>query len=339
MSVEGAPEHSLFDHHSPIEDPDAFLGREWELQFAFEVINKSEFVSIVGGPKCGKSSLLRMLRKRQVQDRYALADDELLLLYFNLEDKPFNGPDEFLTAVRGRLAKESDVQSDIPSSMDLWSELEDYLQAILPRRAVFLLDNFQGMSRNPAFSVDFYDTLRALVVHHDVALLATTRKYLYLCLPDQSPEVSPFFNIFRVIILGAFTPAEYDVFISWGSERSGMPLQNWQEEIRDLGGHFPFFVQMASARFFETWSRGEGITSKDVALIRERFADEARPYFEETWRDLSEGERKVLWDLANRREPADVTNLGLLEDKGYVLEGRLFSSAFNSFVLQQGTPS
>ena len=336
MSAQTAPEGNPFQYHSPIRDPDAFVGREWELQFAFEVIDKGEFVSIVGARKSGKSSLLQMIKNEQVQDRCLLTADELLFVYLDLEEDTFGRPDDFLSTVLGRTVKQSDIQDDLSPAMDRWSELEECLRALSPRRLVLLLDHFEQISADPNFGTDFYDALRALVVRHDVSILVTTRKYLYLCLPDQSPEVSPFFNIFRVLTLGPFSASEYEAFIADGAQRSGMPLQNWQEEIRDLGGHFPFFVAMAGAHFFESWSEKGQITSEDIATVREQFILEATPHFEAIWNDLSEGERKALWELVNGRSPADAPHLGLLEDRGYVLDGRPFSSPFGEYVLQQG---
>jgi len=202
MPAERAASYNPFEYQSPVVDPDAFIGREWELQFIFEMINKGEFVSIVGGYRAGKSSLLRILQHERVQDRYLSSTNGFLLLYFDLETTPFDEPDDFLATLSRRIAEKGGIQNDTSSPENPWSNLEEHLSALLPRRLARLalsLDQFDRIGSNPNFSTDFYDTLRGLVVRYDISLTVTTREYLHRCVPDRSPEVSPFFNIFRVI--------------------------------------------------------------------------------------------------------------------------------------------
>ena len=75
---------------------------------------------------------------------------------------------------------------------------------------VLLMDEFEYVTQNPNFKSDFFGGLRALAIHHGVALIPATRRELVdLCHSDEI-KGSPFFNIFANVVLRPFNRAEVD---------------------------------------------------------------------------------------------------------------------------------
>jgi hypothetical protein len=89
-------------------------------------------------------------------------------------------------------------------------DLEDVFQEVANRGmiTVLLLDEFEYVTQNPNFKGDFFGALRALAIHHGVALVPATRRELVdLCHSDEI-KGSPFFNIFANVVLRPFSQVE-----------------------------------------------------------------------------------------------------------------------------------
>jgi len=136
--------------------------------------------------------------------------------------------------------------------------------------------------------------------------------------------------------LGAFAQEEFEDFLLRSSAPSGVPIWELREDIASMAGYYPYLLQMACRHCFIAWAEQGGLSPGLHPLIRRRFEDEARPYFESVWgRYLSREERKVCWQLAHGEQPLRPEIVWQLEQKGYLCEGRIASDVFAALIKQQ----
>jgi hypothetical protein len=129
------------------------------------------------------------------------------------------------------------------------------------------------------------------------------------------------------------------------SEASVFPWHEFEEYILDLAGRFPFFVQYACSLYFDAWVKASerqggdktGVlpSSFSHAKIRELFADKVAYHFKYIWTHLDVDEHLAIVELASGQPATSSSVVDRVTRKGYVLDDRLFSSAFADFVLEQ----
>jgi DNA-binding winged helix-turn-helix (wHTH) protein len=93
---------------------------------------------------------------------------------------------------------------------------------------------------------------------------------------------------------------------------------------------------MACSFYFETWRERGEISPRDEVAIKHRFADQVVPHLERIWRKyLTPQEKAGLLAVARGNRPSDKLSVGRLAQKGYVVDGHVFSSALTSFALRK----
>ncbi len=258
-----------FVQQTMIRDEEQFVGRRAELDQLLNLLKKMQGISLVGERRIGKSSLLYHIFLTG-QTRLG---EEMVVAYTDFpgvkDEKSFY---ECLCKQLGRTG-------------DKFSDLQD---AVRNRRVVFCLDEFERVMRSPAFSRDFFDTLRSLAQSDYLALLIATEHPLSELSLTKQIATSPFFNIFRQIDMGLFTPEEAIEFIHNGFDEASVEItENEAERVLRLAGRFPFFLQLACYCLFEMkigrakeWERA--------------FRRDARPHLQYLWDRLKPSERAIL---------------------------------------------
>ena len=213
--------------------------------------------------------------------------------------------------------------------------IQAVLKRLAPRRLVLLLDEFEKIINGGHFPVEFFRFLRGLSSRYEVCFITATIEALDDCSPVELIS-SPFPNIFAKVYLGSWTDSEFDYFITETSKRSGAPILAHKDEIYKLAGRFPFYVQVACSFYFDVWRERGKITPQDRTNIKHRFADEVRPHFERMWKGhLNAEEKATLIALAHKHEALNNMALRSLTQKGYVVDGHIFSVALTDFVLRK----
>jgi hypothetical protein len=323
-------------HREPIEDPDQFFGREEILSDLFEYIRMRQSVSLVGERRIGKTSILYQTLDKKTRARHLAEIDRYVFVYVN-PDLGIEKPSDFYHAVF------RSIENQVPS-FALSEEKEigqrtarEYFWQLRPLCLVLLLDEFQKFTTNESFSEDFYSFLRAIAdapsKEYDVSLVTATPMQLHeICRPElMGSAASAFFSGFKPIFVGSFTEEQFDNFLEKTSYPANVPLLDYRSEISDLAGRFPFFIQIACYYYFEAWTKGG--PPLDHTAIRQQFMNEARGHFRFIWDQLDPSEQQMVLRLANG-ETVNQAALRTLTRKGYIINGRLFSSAFATFVLQ-----
>jgi AAA+ ATPase superfamily predicted ATPase len=162
-----------FEYGKPITVPSRFLGRQSELIRIRDACSKLRSVSIVGGRRAGKSSLLRQFTIAEVIQKYDF-DSEIYLFCFidlqGLEDiEPFQFWRLILLELVSRLPTGSPHTEKIKKVIEneefdnlslriLFMQLAEY-------RIVFLFDEFETILASSKFPKSFYGHLRFLAIH------------------------------------------------------------------------------------------------------------------------------------------------------------------------------
>src|SRR5207253_4275853 len=113
----------------------------------------------------------------------------------------------------------------------------------------------------------------------------------------------PFFNVFTTFDLGLMSDAEVAEMLRALATRSTIPFGLDDKAVaRELGGRYPFFVQMAASAAWEL-KRDTGRAPREE--VARRFRTEAEGHFRYFVEHLPEGERQALFELARVGTPPE----------------------------------
>lgn len=310
-----------FTFGNPIRDPARFIGREQEMrQITGRLLSSAvESTSIVGERRIGKTSLLLHLSNAEVATQLGLIPERYCLVYIDLQGLTDITPQRFWQRVLSKMSRticSPDLDPLIQElrnreSFDLF-DLEDLFEQINSQglNIILLMDEFEYVTQNPNFGTDFFGGLRALAIHHGLALIPATRRELVdLCHSDEI-KGSPFFNIFANIVLRPFALEQVnklmEVYVG-GTEIDFTPQE--REVLVGLGGCHPFFLQIAGYYMVDGKLQGqvdEGLNS----FITTSFDEQAHPHFNYLWSHCSESEKITILVLIglHLQKPTKKTN-------------------------------
>lgn len=356
-----------FTYGNPIGEPGRFYGRHREIEQIFSRLRNPAFESssIVGERRTGKTSLLRVIAHPDVIRANGLDPNRYIFVYNDLmmvgeSTTPLQLWVRLLRTIRRQVENADSELDDIVAELRASETVDNYLLADFFDRlndmdihVVLLLDEFENITYNQNFGPDFYGGLRSLAIHHNLALITSSRLELVnLCHSDQV-RTSPFFNIFANINLRGLEPAAVDALLG---QTASTPFGFTNEEcqaIAHFAGNHPFFTQVA-AHFM--WDAHQESIEQDkrVDYMRRKACIEVEPHLADYWQHSSENERIALAALAltsaaarNDQEIADdvirqslkriESVLAQLEKRALVVvrdnQSQLFSSAFADWIL------
>jgi hypothetical protein len=278
--------------------------------------------------------MLYFLSTAAARQAYSFDDQRYLFVYLDPQ-LGIRDPREFYYELRSALALQLPSLADDSKDTVTRRQIRHVVQDLAPRRLVLLVDEFERLIGQESFSIDFFSFLRGLAQNHGVCFITATTERLCDCCWGEWVG-SPLYNIFRPpLYLGSWTDSEFEHFLEVTSKRSGAPLSEHKEAVFELAGRFPAYVQMACSFCFEIWRLHGEITAEDQVDVGHRFAREAGPDFERLLkRHLTGREKAVLMQLARGQEAADASTLTHLTQRGFVVDGRVFSTAFARYILQ-----
>ena len=319
----------------PIQDPKDFYGREQQLRATFEYISRRECVNIIGERRSGKTSLLYEILYPQVWKRYISPDPNSLYVFVSAEITPQEPEGFFRDVFKEVKARYPDLPIDPDEGVMDERRVRATLEAILPRRLVLLIDEFEGISQCNNFPPRFFVFLRGLSFRYDISFVVSTRRRLFECC-SHDVATSPFPNVFKAVELGPFTLDEFDDFMERTASSSGAPMLRVRDDVASMAGYFPYLVQIACWHYFQVWAE-RGVLEADARpLVRQRFEDDARSHFDSVWnRYLSDEERSTLQLLGSGEQDPRPHVIWRLEKKGYIVDGKIASDVFANLVKQQ----
>jgi DNA-binding winged helix-turn-helix (wHTH) protein len=325
----------------PIKDPTDFYGRSHELRELFESVVHMQPVALVGEHRCGNTSLLYQLLNESVRANFLDPDDEARLLFVMVTAQlAAEGPEAFYRRIARAVERvDSAARVDFDDQADtFW--IEDYLDDLADRgrRLVLLLDEFEVLS---SFESGFWEWFRGLIIEYDLSIVVATRVELG-SFREEWGVGSPFFNMFRAVYIGSFAPADVDAFLTGVGAASGVDFAPMRPTILALAGRFPYFLQVATAICFEL-SQREPLTGTggQIAFVERTFASRTLAHFEDLWSRLPAAEREaVAWLVVGARPEGRLglafqQALPMLDRRGYLVDGQVFSTAFADFARRQ----
>lgn len=323
---------SPFIFGPPIKSPEHFYGREEETAKLLQCIRRAESVSVVGERRIGKTSFLCHLQNKiraEWEDAHApipVFVDCLLRL---------RGEGDFFGRVIHYMTRQVPELEPVAQGPADEIALIRCLERVAPRNLVLLVDEFEAIALKQEFSRQFFEFLRAITQDFGVAIVAATSIPLQQCC-DLGALPFVFCNVFQHIRLGLFDEKDVAHLIHESAKRSGVSLHPWQPQIMDLSGGFPAFTQLACQHYYEAAISKLHLSAEDHQQIRLNFEYQVEPYFAHIWNEyLNDEEREVLQNLVRGKAGEDSAVLRQLKRKGYVVDGRVFSSVFVDMFLRQ----
>jgi tRNA A-37 threonylcarbamoyl transferase component Bud32 len=322
-----------------IKDPAHFFGRRREVAKIFSRIGASrpQSISIVGDRRIGKSSLLYFISHPQTRNRFLDNPGSYLFVLIDLQQKRRLTLGEFFGELFALLAKETGDNSIAelePAFDSLLATLEKFRRQ--QRKLIVLLDEFDAITANRAFDLEFYSFLRSIANNYDVAYITSSARDLHDLCRTQLIADSPFFNIFTNVFLRAFTPGEAMELITKPSAEANLPLAGYARRIMEIAGHFPYFLQIACSAYFDHLWENEGKLNREE--VEAAFLDEAKGQFRFIWDHMSESARECIRDfLASGKVEKELEHIYQdLKRAGYFIEDergpRIFSTLFQAVV-------
>jgi hypothetical protein len=295
-----------FTYGNPISDPGRFFGREREVEQVFGRLRNAEFESssLVGDRRIGKTSLLNFLADRGVRSAHGLGPEHHVFVYVDLQmvDESM-GPEQLwrrllalmrrhcvdraVTAVLAALEQRTPL--DTFALDELFQEVDEQGQHV-----VFLLDEFERVTENANFGPDFYYGLRSLTIHHQLALVTSSRLELVELCHSAAIKSSPFFNIFANINIRALSPDDARLLISRSLRDTDIRFSEQEmHQVLDLAGLHPYFLQAACWVLFESHRKCLSQAAR-TAFLTEQFRAEAIPHLIDYWDNSGDYEKIAL---------------------------------------------
>lgn len=310
-----------YAYRLPVTDSRAFFGRSAQLQRGRETIERRACVSFVGEPGSGLTSLLNRFGAEDFREQCEASAGSLRFIHVDCSQ--FAEP---LPLVRYFLGQ---VAPDQPAPRrPNWRSVYAFLVRVigsLGERVVLLFDDFELIGSDGHF-VDLIDSLRGLTQNADMTLVTATHTELKNCC-HMDIVASPFPNLFQVEYLGPLSREEVAEFLEATSACSGVDLVPYSDSILELGGRLPYFLQRACWHYYQALVQG---AKPDREAIAADFLREARDDFDRVWERLDEDEREVLCSLCDSTSTGSFSER--LARKGYIIDDRIFSSAFRCYV-------
>lgn len=322
----------------PIKNPADFYGRQAVLRQLYDAALNKETVAVVGEPRCGNTSILYQLLHEEQRARYLKPEqDRGLLFAFVSGQLGAEGADSLLRRI-ALSVRRADTDAIIDVGFEVTTEwFEHYLEDLTDRgrRLVLLLDEVEVLAH---IERRFWGWLETLVSEYDISVIASAHVDPSQYRSEQG-EGPPFFNLFRSIYVGSFSEATFDLFLKEKSEITDFDYKAVRDVILDLAGRYPFYTQVAAALFYLFAAGASKVTDAELAEIRREFAVRNAALFEDAWNRLPPDEREALTWMALGAQPAvgddHADALRTLERRGYVVDGRIFSSAFGDYLRER----
>ncbi len=315
----------------PIKNPADFYGRRRILRELYQAILNAELVALVGEHRCGNTSIIYQLLHEQQRAAHLSAEQDAGLVFALVSSQlATEGPDALLRRIARAVRRtEADGGPEVSLPADhLW--FEDYLDDLADRRRrlVLLVDEFEILA---GFDPSFWEWFQTLITERDVSMVVTTHTDLSRFRTERRAG-PPFYNMFRSVYVGSFCPLTVDQFLREKSEITDFDFSSVRDVIDELAGRYPYYLQVAAALFY-LFAGGESrVSPEQVEQVRAEFRLRTAALFDDAWRKLPQAERCALTLLSIHARPENGQEdfeaaVQSLERRGYVLDGRIFSSA------------
>ena len=327
-----------------IKNIDEFFGRKNEVTKIYSRIGASrpQSISVVGERRIGKSSLLNYIYHPKNRSEFLAKPDEHVFVFIDFQEKRGIQPTQFFESIYECLINEFDGGLELNVSPD-YNGFKKVVSTLdnAGLKLILIFDEFEVITKSREFETEFYSFARSIANNYNLSYIVSSGRNLQSLCHSKEISDSPFFNIFSNLTLTQFNKNETEELITQPAKRMGVSMSQYVPMIQDMGGFYPFFVQMVCAVFFEHIKEGQSIDKKDFENIREEIFDEAKVHFQQIWDICDEDQREVLLHLSAGSEIPSSKEFILknLQKAGYVKQqnkkSEVFSSLFSDFLIDK----
>jgi len=328
-----------FNYQQPVTDISHFHGRKTIITKIYSRIGarRPQSVSIVGDYKAGKTSLLRFLADTSTQQQYLDDAENYFCLFIPVDDKG-DSFENFVSYLCRAVSQVINADFQYSSIIESYNWLKNVVETKTAenKKFIFFMDDFNLITQNEAFPLEFFSFLRSLANNFNMAYVTSSYLDLQQLCVSKDVEESPFFNIFTNISLRPFDPDETDNFLL-NFTLNGKEIASAEKEmILDYTGHFPYLLQLAGSIFSE-----KNNSDQQENLFKEDFYKKAKEYFSKIWKQFDNDFRKILVQAILSRKIDKDQNYLLQEliQKNYIYlknnKPHIFSPAFSRFIAEQ----
>jgi len=305
-----------------------FYGRERELQGTLSVLRNPEKpgdVSILGERRIGKSSLLNKIYQA------LSAEPNIVTIQTTMQDWSIESQASFFTQLHQAICNALKIHSN---AVDNYADFRDFIRDYAEKgyRFVLMIDEFEKMTGNEYFDVQFFSNMRTLSNNGDYKLgyvLASRQPLKDICKQSKIEE-SSFYNIFGTsYLLGLLAQKEAVQLIQEPMQRSlGYHFEQTQE-IFLYAGYHPAFIQIVASEYWIARHHG-------FAVNRAAFERVLQGHYQYLWAHRTQTERQLLLKIAQHNIPQDNAILMTLRQRGLLTqENQLFAPFFEQYLIEQ----
>jgi serine/threonine-protein kinase len=318
----------MIDPEEPVRDPADFIGHAGLVRRIYSRIaaDRPQSVAVIGGKRSGKTSLLACISDDGGRIRSLPEGERFLFLRMGANRDTYRDPDSFLGALIELL---SESRGDAANRYDVLRRRIHALHGA-GRRVIVFLDDFQFITTNTSFPLEFFSFLRSMANNYNLAYVTTSILELQKLCAVKDVQESPFFNIFTNLHLGMLSPEDARALFT---RVTGLGAGLTERAARWCGGS-PYLLKKAGARL---------LPEKDAECMDEPGLERilfpvVQPYFEEIMALLAADAYKPLLAISKGRgpEPSSAHYLDPLLKQGFLTEteGKMscFSPAFSLFL-------
>jgi DNA replication protein DnaC len=193
-------------------------------------------VSIIGGPRSGKTSLINYLTEASVREEYLTDSPSCVLVQIELGKSPPDCPKTFFLQISEALQQAGEAAIE-PNTDGFDKAVKRLMKA--EKKMVLFLDDFGTVTQNSRFALNFFSFLRSVANGSDVGYVTTSSLPLQELCHTEDIEDSPFFNIFTTVNLEPFSEEAARQLVQKPAEQAGQPFGKEVEWIWQLAGGFP----------------------------------------------------------------------------------------------------
>jgi len=265
------------DSQKQVADNKDFIGRKSLAAKIYSRIGagRPQSVSIVGDLKIGKTSLLNYLAAPQTMKEFLDKPASYIFITISISDNKITTLDQFVNILQQEVSQKSNIPIDESISHYDWFKKVAETLTHEHRKMIIFLDDFNIITQNENFPLEFFSFLRSMANNYNVAYVTTSYHDLQKLCVSKDVEESPFFNIFTNMTLRAISEENIKKLIDIycpgiSKEKSDILIK--------YAGRFPYQLKVACTTLKKM---AKNVTENDFEeSFSKNFYNDIKDYFE-----------------------------------------------------------
>ena len=287
-----------------------FIGRRAIINKIYARIGagRPQSVSIVGDAKIGKSALLWYLAHTDTRRQFLANSEDYIYLYISCRELNPATLENFSRRLYRLTSEYAPVKDETNYSKFNYNHYKHLIESLHKqhKKIILFLDDFNLITLNPAFPLEFFSFLRSLANNYNVAYVTTSYEDLQKLCVSKDIEESPFFNIFTNMSLRGFEDSEIEQFLDLICHAADADASTYKSYLINLAGRFPYPLQVVCKGLKADSGK---ILSGGPEIERQLF-ENLQDHFQVVWDRLEVAHKDVLKLLsAGKRIPAGLQYL------------------------------